>query len=244
MARKKKHEEHVNHERWLVSYADFITLLFAFFVIMYAISEVDKNKLKKFKNSVQFAFAHVGSGGTNVHGKNVNTFRPLLVGHAFPQGRRHSDAGPFESLTEVKQYVERALLKWFVPEERAGIDVISDDRGVMLRLSAERLFAPQSATVRQDRRRFLGDLGRVVGKFRLEFRVALSIEVPPDGPEVSEHELGARRTAALVRAIRSGVEQDRALYRTSVVVREVDGVVPPRGEKSRSVFDLMVAPGR
>ena len=33
---KKKHPEHVNHERWLVSYADFITLLFAFFVVLFA----------------------------------------------------------------------------------------------------------------------------------------------------------------------------------------------------------------
>ena len=41
MARKKKHPEHVNHERWLVSYADFITLLFAFFVVMFAVSQVD-----------------------------------------------------------------------------------------------------------------------------------------------------------------------------------------------------------
>ena len=35
MAKKKHHEEHENHERWLVSYADFITLLFAFFVILF-----------------------------------------------------------------------------------------------------------------------------------------------------------------------------------------------------------------
>ena len=43
--RKKKHPEHVNHERWLVSYADFITLLFAFFVVMFAVSQVDSKKL-------------------------------------------------------------------------------------------------------------------------------------------------------------------------------------------------------
>ena len=43
--KKKKHPEHVNHERWLVSYADFITLLFAFFVVMFASSQVDTKKV-------------------------------------------------------------------------------------------------------------------------------------------------------------------------------------------------------
>jgi chemotaxis protein MotB len=41
---RKKHEAHENHERWLVSYADFITLLFAFFVVMFATSQTDKSK--------------------------------------------------------------------------------------------------------------------------------------------------------------------------------------------------------
>jgi chemotaxis protein MotB len=51
MARKKKHAEHVNHERWLVSYADFITLLFAFFVVMFAVSQVDSKKVGRFSES-------------------------------------------------------------------------------------------------------------------------------------------------------------------------------------------------
>ena len=46
--RKKKHPEHVNHERWLVSYADFITLLFAFFVVMFAVSQVDSKRMGRF----------------------------------------------------------------------------------------------------------------------------------------------------------------------------------------------------
>ena len=56
MARKKKPEEHANHERWLVSYADFITLLFAFFVTMYAISQVDAKKLGRLVTSMRTAF--------------------------------------------------------------------------------------------------------------------------------------------------------------------------------------------
>jgi chemotaxis protein MotB len=56
MARKKKHEEHVNHERWLVSYADFITLLFAFFVVMYSISSVNDGKYRVLSDSLTSAF--------------------------------------------------------------------------------------------------------------------------------------------------------------------------------------------
>src|SRR5580700_9506123 len=56
MARKKKHAEHVNHERWLVSYADFITLLFAFFVVMFAASNADSKKAGKISQAVQVAF--------------------------------------------------------------------------------------------------------------------------------------------------------------------------------------------
>src|SRR5712692_190776 len=55
MARKKKHPEHENHERWLVSYADFITLLFAFFVVMFASSQTDKGRAQQVSDSVKKA---------------------------------------------------------------------------------------------------------------------------------------------------------------------------------------------
>ena len=56
MIRKKHTPEHENHERWLVSYADFITLLFAFFVMMYSISSVDARKLQVMTRSMRGAF--------------------------------------------------------------------------------------------------------------------------------------------------------------------------------------------
>lgn len=59
MARKVRHEDHENHERWLVSYADFITLLFAFFVMMYASAPKDPGKL----SSIVLAMAAAFDGG-------------------------------------------------------------------------------------------------------------------------------------------------------------------------------------
>lgn len=70
MARKKKPEEHENLERWLVSYADFITLLFAFFVVMYSISAVNEGKFRVLSDALIAAFrskpvtkevVHIGS---------------------------------------------------------------------------------------------------------------------------------------------------------------------------------------
>jgi chemotaxis protein MotB len=52
---RPKHVEHENHERWLVSYADFITLLFAFFVVMFASSQTDKSKAKQVSEAVEKA---------------------------------------------------------------------------------------------------------------------------------------------------------------------------------------------
>ncbi len=59
MSRKKKHE-HVNHERWLVSYADFITLLFAFFVVLFASSQTNKKKQLDLSAAMQTAFTPLG----------------------------------------------------------------------------------------------------------------------------------------------------------------------------------------
>ncbi|MFY9561102.1 MAG: flagellar motor protein MotB [Terriglobales bacterium] len=60
MSRRRKRASHANHERWLVSYADFITLLFAFFVVLYASSQVDKRKVGKLALAIQVAFQEMG----------------------------------------------------------------------------------------------------------------------------------------------------------------------------------------
>ena len=60
MSHRKKPASHPNHERWLVSYADFITLLFAFFVVMFASSQVDKRKVGQLALAIQVAFQRLG----------------------------------------------------------------------------------------------------------------------------------------------------------------------------------------
>ena len=59
MGRKKKPEEHVNLERWMVSYADFMTLLFATFVVLYALAQIDLKEFNKLEESIRSAFNNV-----------------------------------------------------------------------------------------------------------------------------------------------------------------------------------------
>jgi len=72
VSRKRKPKAHANHERWLVSYADFITLLFAFFVVLYASSQADKKKAAQVAASIKGAFQQLGVfTGTATEGVGV-----------------------------------------------------------------------------------------------------------------------------------------------------------------------------
>lgn len=72
--RRRTEEEHDNKERWLVSYADFITLLFAFFVVMYSISSVNEGKYKVLSESLEGVFS-----------SSQKTIEPIQVGDVVPR---------------------------------------------------------------------------------------------------------------------------------------------------------------
>src|SRR5713226_9068934 len=95
---KKKHQEHVNHDRWLVSYADFITLLFAFFVVLYSSSQVDKRKAGRLAMAIQVAFQELGVFQTS------STKVPL----------KDEDAMPFEKVQIVENIDKTTDLKRIV----------------------------------------------------------------------------------------------------------------------------------
>src|SRR3954452_5965917 len=89
MARKRHREEHENHERWLVSYADFVTLLFAFFVVMYAISVVNEGKYRVLSDALGDAFG--GRNAAKVKAEDTPQGEPPLP-LASIIARRHAEA--------------------------------------------------------------------------------------------------------------------------------------------------------
>jgi chemotaxis protein MotB len=74
MRERRRREDHVNHERWLVSYADFMTLLFALFVVLFASSYRDKRAVQKVSRAVQSGFKEMGAfAGVSISRNQVPT---------------------------------------------------------------------------------------------------------------------------------------------------------------------------
>jgi chemotaxis protein MotB len=94
MARKKKHPEHENHERWLISYADFITLLFAFFVVMFASSQADKKKAQQVSESVKTALEK---------GAQASSKEYVPRGREDPKGKGGSDPGKDKDTDKARE---------------------------------------------------------------------------------------------------------------------------------------------
>ncbi|QJD89404.1 flagellar motor protein MotD [Duganella dendranthematis] len=136
-ARKKFDDEPENHERWLISYADFITLLFAFFVVMYAISAVNIGKYKVFSDALGNAFGGQGSATpVNTQVQNLPIPNPGL--------KRRT-----EMLRKEKEQMTRLaqdLLSTMAPLVKEGkVRVTQNSRGVSVEINASVLFDPGEA---------------------------------------------------------------------------------------------------
>lgn len=168
MARKHKHEEHVNHERWVISYADMVTLLFALFVVLYALGEVQLKKLKELKRSIQFAFHFEGSGKT----KDEGIFEKGDSGGALV------DPAPLLSAQkkEMQEFLLETLPREF--EERTGksLDIVQTDDTVAFTAPLAALFPRGQTFLRPTVNPWLQDL--VKGAYSFTSRIRVRIEAP------------------------------------------------------------------
>ncbi|HWU43131.1 MAG TPA: OmpA family protein, partial [Bdellovibrio sp.] len=121
---------------------DFITLLFAFFVVMYATSTANEEKQKTFEDSIKLNFHMMGKGGTDQNGETIeNTMAELVM----PVGNFPRKGGP----REVEDYVERSLDKSLGGEKKKSIqDVYHDAVGVRVALTASTFFPAGSAKLK------------------------------------------------------------------------------------------------
>lgn len=147
MARKKKHPEHVNHERWLVSYADFITLLFAFFTTLYAISTVDAKKAGKLVMSLRAVFDLDPFVTDKPMLGADSTEPPPLSGSFTPRLRPIRVAGmpsPNKSKKRMSQLMHRlaSVLELYTKSDL--VRITREPRGIVITLDAGGFFGSGS----------------------------------------------------------------------------------------------------
>jgi chemotaxis protein MotB len=206
MARKKFDAESENHERWLISYADFITLLFAFFVVMYAISVVNEGKYKVFAMSLDNAFA----GKDTVYVTVPGQVQPV---QAVPSPKERKRAEALRHEREVMTKLARDLSDTLAPLVKEGkVRVTQNSLGVSVEINASVLFDPGEARLARDSEQAL----RALGALLKDDTHAIQVEGHTDDTKISTElfpsnwELSAVRASSVVRLfIDSGVDPFR-----------------------------------
>lgn len=152
--RRRRHEEIENHERWLVSYADFITLLFAFFVVMYAIGQQDIRKAESFEKSIRKQFnilvaqVKAGAGGSGAVAAKG------LAALANP------NAGPNELGAAIQSFLEGEMSE---RERNEAIESLrADSNGVRMSLRSDRYFQGGSFRLRSEAIPALRRIGEIL----------------------------------------------------------------------------------
>lgn len=150
MAKKIRHEEHENHERWLVSYADFITLLFAFFVVMYSVSVPNEGKFRTVSESIQAALLSLVSPPASTMRFDLGDYKSSLVPTV---GKK----------VQFVRQIQEALNK-FNKEVRFHdqIAVTPTDQGVLITIAESLMFESGRADVRPESLPLLEELGEVL----------------------------------------------------------------------------------
>ncbi len=159
---KKKHEEeHENLERWLLTYADLITLLMAFFTILYAMSTADMAKFKQLSTSLSMAFGSGGgSGGSNMLTNYSGS--GLRSSNSFIQLRENNEYKAVVKL--IKEYAAKQGLS-------KKVDANITERGLVVNLADSVLFQSGSAELSSKSKEILDRLGDILFATKKQIRV-------------------------------------------------------------------------
>lgn len=190
---KHKHEEHENHERWLVSYADFITLLFAFFVVMYSISSVNVGKYRTVSESIKAALNPIVSPPSSPTPLALSTSKAALTAPDAP-GSKEVAVRKLRNLVKgIKAAPQLALVR--VTEKVNGDIVIT--------IPDQLLFNSGEAAVRTEALSFLEGLGTAIVELNRYTRVEGHTDNVPIRTALfpSNWELSSTRAVMVVRVL-------------------------------------------
>jgi chemotaxis protein MotB len=207
MARRKPFvEDSENHERWLISYADFITLLFAFFVVMYAVSVVNIGKYKVLSDALGDAFGGRGAA------TKVNTsieVEPLPLSNIIARKRAEAAKRDRERLDLLARKLNSVLA---LLVNSGKVRIVQSGRGITVEINASVLFREGDAGLTGNARETL----RTVAGLLKDDQHAIEVEGHTDTTPIrnaaypSNWELSAVRASTVVRLfVESGVQERR-----------------------------------
>lgn len=225
MARRKREEEWENHERWLVSYADFITLLFSFFVVMYAISSVNEGKYKVLSSTLVAAFSGqpwspvpIRSGQAPTGAQLPLKLPPLpkVVDIApvpqVPRGKVAANVQPPLTRDAAMDRVEKEIKSLLRPLIQQGsVAVHRTGLGVVLDINAKILFSSGQAGLTPPAVTTLTSVARVLRRLPYQIQVnGFTNDLPIHSPQFqSNWALSAIRAVSVVELfIQQGVNPD------------------------------------
>jgi chemotaxis protein MotB len=195
--KRKKRESRVSHERWLVSYADFITLLFAFFVVLFATGQSDRRKKVELAASIQSAFNQMGIFEPHPEVPTVSRLIGTGVSAAPPV------AGPTFSPTQgamllVKRHIEQTVR----PEINLGVvGVHESEEGLVISLEEAGFFDSGAADIRPSALSVLDRIASVLPECSLRVE-GHTDNVPIHTPQfASNWELSSSRASSIARLL-------------------------------------------
>ena len=179
MSRRKKRHEHVNHERWLVSYADFITLLFAFFVVLYASSQQDNKKAARVSAAIVGAFQELGVFSGSAPGPVVwaEAAAPASSGdvatapnlsNLVPKIGKEGTGGSGPNIEQLRRELEEALGEEIKNHE---IEMRVTPEGLVVSLREIGFFDSGDATLLAGGKTTLGRIAKALNKAGFQIRV-------------------------------------------------------------------------
>jgi len=213
MARRSRRQDEENHERWLISYADFITLLFALFVVLYAISKVDEGKYKVLGNSLNFAFGSVSLARQGTPSQTAPQNEQELLLKSLVDKRNARLAEQQRKQNEAMQAMVKNLNQVMAPLVKSElVNVTQTPRGVVVDINASALFEQGEAALQRGAARTLAAVAKVMeqGKEAIEVE-GHTDDIPIFTPQFpSNWELSAARASSVVRLfIDQGVAAER-----------------------------------
>jgi chemotaxis protein MotB len=173
MARKKAHEKEANHERWLVSYADFITLLFAVFVTLYAMSQTDKKKVEdvvaSMRDSFGYSAASPASKPSVIDSGSISVIPSM---NKLPQpsssSKKGKSRGAEKDFKATKASLDAYLMKTRTQDK---VSVTINQRGLVVSLKEAGFFESGSATLKQSSYTLLNDVMESLSSYSNGIRV-------------------------------------------------------------------------